>query len=142
MPSGAAWSGCERNGKRSWPIPTAYRQEQIAKKLPEDFDELPEEEQQEIIAQLEDVVASVDPAALREEILQLSKLIDQAQLLEAREIESKLVKLKEVLTEHRSSTIPKMKLLIFTEHKDTLDYLVGKAARDWRLTVTQIHGSA
>ena len=32
-----------------------------------------------------------------------------------------------------------MKLLIFTEHKDTLDYLVGKL-REWGLTVTQIHG--
>ena len=49
--------------------PEAYRQEQIDKKLPDDFDDLPEEEQQEIIAELEDVVASVDPAALREEIL-------------------------------------------------------------------------
>jgi len=119
--------------------PAAYRQEQITKKLPDDFDELPEDEQQEIISQLEDVVASVDPAALREEILQLSKLIDQARVLEAREIESKLIKLKEVLTEQKVFEDPKMKLLIFTEHKDTLDYLVGKL-REWHLTVTQIHG--
>jgi hypothetical protein len=41
-----------------------------------------------------------------------------------------------------------MKLLVFTEHKDTLDYLAGdgKTAarsgklREWGLTVTQIHG--
>jgi len=32
-----------------------------------------------------------------------------------------------------------MKLLLFTEHKDTLDYLVGKL-RGWGLSVTQIHG--
>jgi hypothetical protein len=36
---------------------------------------------------------------------------------------------------------PKMKLLVFTEHKDTLDYLVGKLRDDWKLKVTQIHGS-
>ena len=42
-----------------------------------------------------------------------------------REVESKLVKLREVLTEHGIFKDPKMKLLIFTEHKDTLDYLVG-----------------
>ena len=30
--------------------PEQYRQEQIARRLPEDFDELPEEEQQELIA--------------------------------------------------------------------------------------------
>ena len=32
----------------------------------------------------------------------------------------------------------KIKLLIFTEHKDTLDYLVAKL--QWGLTVAQIHG--
>jgi superfamily II DNA/RNA helicase len=77
--------------------------------------------------------------ALREEILQLTKLIEQARCLEQREIESKLTKLKEVLTEQKVFEDPKMKLLIFTEHKDTLDYLVEKL-REWRLTVTQIHG--
>jgi len=120
--------------------PEAYRKEQIARRLPEDFDDLPEEEQEEIIAQLEDVVASIDPASLKEEVLQLGKLITQARVLEQREIESKLIKLKEVLTAQKVFSDPKMKLLIFTEHKDTLDYLVAKL-REWRLTVTQIHGS-
>ena len=46
--------------------PEAYRKQQIERQVPDDFDELPEDEQQEIIAQLEDVVVSVDPAALRE----------------------------------------------------------------------------
>ena len=44
--------------------PEGYRQEQINKRLPDDFDDLPDEEQQEIIAELEDLVASYDPAAL------------------------------------------------------------------------------
>jgi len=115
--------------------PEGYRQEQIAKKLPEDFDDLPEEEQQEILSALEDVVASVDPAALREEILQLSRLIDQARLLEQREVETKLSRLREVLSEQGVFQDPSMKMLLFTEHKDTLDYLVGRLA-DWGLTVT------
>jgi len=112
---------------------------QIAKKVPDDFDDLPEEEQQKIIAALEEVVASFDPAALREEILQLGKLIDQAQTLERRKVESKLVKLKEVITDQGIFRDPKTKLLIFTEHKETLDYLIGKL-REWGLSVTQIHG--
>ena len=128
--------------------PEGYRQEQITKKLPEDFEDLPEEERQNVITQLEGVVASVDPAALKEEIFQLSKLIDLARTLEAREVESKLVKLRDVITEHGVFADPKMKLLIFTEHKDTLDYLVGDGKdgrpfgklREWGLTVTQIHG--
>jgi superfamily II DNA or RNA helicase len=120
--------------------PEGYRQEQIAKKRPENFDDLPENEQQQIIADLENVVASVDPAVLRAEIQQLGRLIEQAVQLEKREVESKLVKLREEIVRAGIFDDPNMKLLIFTEHKDTLDYLVGKL-RDWGLTVTQIHGS-
>ena len=128
--------------------PEAYRQEQILKKVPDDFDELPEEEQQEILASLEDVVASIDPEDLREEILELGKLADQARLLEKREIETKLNKLKDVITEEGVFRDEKMKLLLFTEHKDTLDYLAGDGKdgrplgklHEWGLNVTQIHG--
>jgi superfamily II DNA or RNA helicase len=120
--------------------PEGYRQEQIAKKRPENFEDLPENEQQQIIADLENVVASVDPAALRAEIQQLGRLIEQAVHLEKREVESKLVKLREEIVRAGVFADPNMKLLIFTEHKDTLDYLVGKL-REWGLTVTQIHGS-
>jgi superfamily II DNA or RNA helicase len=119
--------------------PEAYRKEQINKKVPEDFDDLPEEEQQEIVAKLEDAVASVDPVALREEIQDLGKLIGLACQLEQREVETKLVKLKEAIRSQGIFSDAKMKLLIFTEHKDTLDYLVGKL-QGWGLTVTQIHG--
>jgi superfamily II DNA or RNA helicase len=128
--------------------PEAYRQEQIAKKLPEDFDDLPEEEQEDLLMQLEAVVVSVNPADLRLEIAQLNRLIQQALLLEQREVESKLVQLKQVLNEQGIFSDPKMKLLLFTEHKDTLDYLVGDGKegrphgklREWGLSVTQIHG--
>jgi len=119
--------------------PESYRNEQIAKKLPEDFDELTEAEQTEIITQLEEVVASYNPFELKEEILELTKLIDHVRLLEHNEIESKLLKLKEVMTDKGIFRDPKMKLLIFTEHKDTLDFLVEKMT-GWGLTVTQIHG--
>src|SRR5216117_3626533 len=36
--------------------PEGYRKEQVNKRLPEDFDDLPDEERQEVIAQLEDIV--------------------------------------------------------------------------------------
>lgn len=128
--------------------PEKYRQEQIERKLPDDFDDLTEEEQEEIRGQLEDVVLSVDPAALREEIQRLGKLIDHAEALQAREVESKLTKLREVLNEHHIFDDPRMKLLLFTEHKETLDYLAGDGKdgrpfgklREWGLSVTQIHG--
>jgi len=119
--------------------PEGYRQDQINRHLPDDFDELPEEEQDRIIGDLESVVASVNPYDLQEEILQLSKMIEQAKHLEEREVESKLVRLKQALKDEGLFQDKKMKLLLFTEHKDTLDYLVRKL-REWDLSVTQIHG--
>jgi hypothetical protein len=102
----------------------------------------------EIEARLEGVVASVDPIALREEIQRLGKLVEHARSLEGREIESKLVKLRKVLSDNNIFNDPTMKLLIFTEHKDTLDYLAGDGKdgrplgklRQWNLKTTQIHG--
>ena len=53
-----------------------------------------------------------------------------------------------MLTKQGIFSDPKMKLLLFTEHKDTLDFLAGdgKDGRPlgklvkWGLSVTQIHG--
>ena len=128
--------------------PEGYRREQLEARLPEDFDELTEEEQQEIVAKLEDVVVSADPTRLREEIARLTQLIDQARNLERREVESKLNKLRSVLKDQGFFSDPQKKLLIFTEHKDSLDFLAGDGRdnrplgklREWGLTVTQIHG--
>ena len=128
--------------------PEAYRRGQIERRIPEDFDELTEEEQQRIIGQLEGEVLSADPAVLREEIGRLTRLIDQAIGLEGRDAQSKLIKLRGVLKEHGLFSNPKMRLLVFTEHKDTLDYLAGDGRdyrplgklREWGLTLTQIHG--
>lgn len=119
--------------------PDEYRKKQISRRLPDDFYDLTEEEQYGIVEELEKDVPTLDPSLLREDIRSLQGLIDQARILEKREIESKLIKLKVVLTQQGIFSDPKMKLLIFTEHKDTLEFLVGKL-REWGLTVTQIHG--
>ena len=119
--------------------PEGHREEQFNKRIPDNFDELPEDEQQKITEELEGIIPSVDPAALRDDISDLTKLIDLCRQLEQREVESKLVKLRAILDAQDVFNNPKMKLLIFTEHKDSLDYLVGKL-QEWRLTVTKIHG--
>lgn len=119
--------------------PASYRQQQIERQLPDDFDDLTEEEQDVIVEGLEAVVASPNPGDLRQEIAQLSRLIALAEDLEKREIESKLVKLRDTLHEQGIFDDPKMRLLIFTEHKETLEYLIEKLIA-WGLTVTQIHG--
>ena len=40
--------------------PEAYRQEQINRRVPDDFEDLPDEMREQILAELEDVVASID----------------------------------------------------------------------------------
>src|SRR5262249_23939357 len=84
----------------------------------------------------------------REEIGRLTRLVGQARALEARDTQSKLIMLRVVLTERGLFRDPNMRLLLFTEHKDTLDFLAGDRRegrplgklREWGLTVTQIHG--
>ncbi len=138
---------CERR-KKILDDPEAYRREQIERRIPDDFDDLTEEEQQRIVDQLESEVLSADPAVLRDEIARLTKLVDHAKGLEAREVESKMLMLKGVLDMEGIFRDGSMRLLIFTEHKDTLDYLAGDGKdsrplgklREWGLTLTQIHG--
>jgi superfamily II DNA or RNA helicase len=128
--------------------PEAYRKQRIERRIPDDFDELPDDEQAELLSRLEDEVISIDPAVLREDIAQLSVLITQARGLEARGVGTKLAELRRVLTEIGAFTDSSTKLLLFTEHKDTLDYLAGDGKdsrplgklREWGLSVTQIHG--
>ena len=128
--------------------PVKYRQEQIAKRLPDDFDDLTDEEQEKILTDLEGVVASYDPNDLRAEITELEALIRYAKILEAKESEVKVRRLKKLLTDQGLFSDPNMKLLLFSEHKDTLDFLAGDGKdgrplgklREWGLTLTQIHG--
>ena len=138
--------------------PEGYRQEQINRRVPDDFEDLPDDEPagDHFETQLEDVVASVDHAALREEIAQLDppdrrtpgwiwkSARDRA--TEASQAQGRADSAGNTVC----SPTRKMKLLIFTEHKDTLDYtspatarraatLLGKL-REWGLSVTTIHG--
>ncbi len=126
--------------------PRAFALKQLD--IPDDLDDLPEDEREAYLEQIENATLSVDPVVLREDIAQLGRLIEQACALEQREIESKLVRLRELLQKHEVLANPTMKLLLFTEHKDTLDYLAGDGRdgrplgrlRQWGLKVTQIHG--
>lgn len=128
--------------------PEKYRRDQIQSRMPDDYDELPEDEQDRLWSDAEGIVASLDPADLRDEIQELARLIDRSRQLEKTEVESKLQKLKQLLTAEGVFADPAMKLLVFTEHKDTLDYLAGDGKdgrplgklREWGLKITQIHG--
>ena len=128
--------------------PEGFRREIFSKRIPDDFDELEEADQQTLLQEIENVVASYDPDVLRREIAEIGRLVAEAKALEEREVETKLLKLKALLMSQGVFDDPTMKLLIFTEHKDSLDYLAGDGRdgrpvgklREWGLTVTQIHG--
>lgn len=105
----------------------------------EDLDELTEEE----VIRLEDEAEEASIAESREQLegerTDLIPMIARAQALEERDVSTKLAKLKQVLTDEQIFNA-KTKLLVFSEHKDTLEYLVKKLT-GWGLVVAQIHGS-
>ncbi len=105
----------------------------------QDLEELTEEEVLRLEEEAEEASLAGDRAALEAERAQLLPLIDHALRLEERESSSKLTKLRQVLTDQQVFSDPATKLLVFTEHKDTLEFLVERL-RAWGLTVTQIHG--
>ncbi|VEN75478.1 RNA polymerase-associated protein RapA [Candidatus Desulfarcum epimagneticum] len=136
--------------KRRWILenPEEYRKKQIEKKIPDDFEDLPEDMRQSVLEAAEAAVISIDPQVLQDDIDDLENLVGKARSLEKQEVESKLVRLKSFLTDENFFDDPRMKLLIFTEHKDTLDYLVADGRdgrplgkiREWGFNATQIHG--
>ena len=75
---------------------------------------------------------------LNNEIEQLEELIELAKQVETRQPERKLQELKGVIRKLDIEQ-PGEKLLIFTEAKDTLDYLIENL-NEWQVTTITIHG--
>jgi len=105
----------------------------------EDADELTDQEREQLEDAAEEASLAASRADLEAERREVLPLIDQASQVERREMSSKLAKLREVLQDQRVFADPTTKLLVFTEHKDTLDFLAARL-RAWGLSVTQIHG--
>ncbi|MBF0121421.1 MAG: DUF3883 domain-containing protein [Desulfobacterales bacterium] len=128
--------------------PESYRRKRIEARLPEDFDDLPDDEQAKIIEDIESSIVSINPLELKKEIDRLEILIDKANELQKKSIETKLNRLKMLLEENGIFRDVKTKVLLFTEHKDTLDYLSGDGQHnrpvgkllEWGLSVTSIYG--
>lgn len=101
-----------------------------------------DDEDGELDDQQEDAISAASnartPAELEAEIAQLSRLVEQAKAAMRHGPEKKLRELERVV---RSPAVAENgeKLLIFTEHRDTLEYLVSQL-RSWGYTVTAIHG--
>lgn len=106
---------------------------------PEELEEMEEGERE----RLEDLLAAATLAKnadqVRDEIAELKTLAIQAQAVENDGSEAKLCRLQGVLHQQGFFDQPTKRLLIFTEFKDTLDYLVKKL-KEWGFKVDFIHG--
>jgi len=102
----------------------------------EELEDMEEKERWKIEEKLMNLTLAQNPEEIREEIEQLEELIRLAEKVKEKEIESKLVKLRDEIL----SNIGDKKLLIFTEFKDTVNYLVEKL-QSWGYKVNTISGS-
>ncbi len=109
--------------------------------LPEDFEDLDDMDERDRW-RLEDeaverLTLAQNMAELDTEIDELARLVDLARQTQRSATETKFEQLRDVIGKHLAGTSEK--LLVFTEHKDTLDFLVRKLT-DLGFRVTQIHG--
>jgi len=107
-----------------------------------DDEALEDAPEMERLRQEEELVERLTAAETREELQQeielLEDLIQLARTAEKHEIETKLQQLQVVLADQRIQSTGE-KLLIFTESRDTLDYLAEKL-RGWNYSVVTLHG--
>src|SRR5581483_1725685 len=103
---------------------------------------LGDDEDDELTEEQEDALSAASTARsaseLAAEIAQLDKLVAMAQVAMRRGPEQKL---REFLQVVRDQTVQRAneKILVFTEHRDTLTYLTQKL-REWGYSVCNIHG--
>jgi superfamily II DNA or RNA helicase len=123
--------------------------QEITRTLPPDFmrtfpdanelDEMEDVDRERLEEMLAAVTLAQNPVQVREEISELEHFAKRACEVEDSGSESKLARLKLVLESQGFFDDPQQRLLIFTEFKDTLDYLLKRLA-DWGLKAGCIHG--
>jgi superfamily II DNA or RNA helicase len=107
---------------------------------PEEMEELEEHERERLEEMLAAITLAGNADQVREEIGELQQLAAQAQAVEAAGAEAKLSRLEGLLQKEGFFDHPEQRLLLFTEFKDTLNYLL-QCLRDWGFQVGCIHGS-
>ncbi len=107
-----------------------------------DEDELEDAPEMERLKQEEELLERLTAAETREElqdeIQTLEGLIHLARQVERAEVETKLIELRRMM-ESESLEQSGEKLLIFTESRETLDYL-GEKLKGWGYSVVTLHG--
>jgi superfamily II DNA or RNA helicase len=106
---------------------------------PEELEEMEEIERERLEQILEAITLAGNADEVLEEIEELSRLVTMAQGVESCGAEAKLSRLKNLLHEQGFFDHSEQRLLLFTEFKDTLDYLVN-CLKSWGFRVGFIHG--
>ncbi len=114
----------------------------LAERSTVDEEELEDSPEAERLRREEELVERLTAAETREElqaeIVTLTELIRLAREAERHEIETKLNELRKVMEDERIQRTGE-KLLIFTESRETLDYLAEKL-KGWGYAVVTLHG--
>ncbi|MDQ2962942.1 MAG: DUF3883 domain-containing protein [Pseudomonadota bacterium] len=105
----------------------------------DELEEMEESERERIEPMLEAVTLAGSAEQVRAEVQELRRLAAQAQTVEDAGTEAKLSQFKRLLQEQGFFDRADQRLLLFTEFKDTLDYLVGRL-KSWGFRVGFIHG--
>ena len=105
----------------------------------EELDEMEDNERERLERIIEAVTLSGSEEQAREEIAELKMLAESAKQVEDSGSEAKLSRLKSIMQEEGFFNDRKQRLLLFTEFKDTLNYLV-KQLSVWGFKVGCIHG--
>lgn len=106
----------------------------------DEIEEMEAGEREAMEKKVEAVVLSQNREYISAEVSQLRQLALQAQEVINAGEEAKLARLEHLLTDEGFVKNKDQRLLIFTEFKDTLDYIVENL-RSWGFTVGFIHGS-
>jgi superfamily II DNA or RNA helicase len=106
---------------------------------PEELEEMEEIERDRLEQILEAITLSGNADDVREEIEELNRLASMATGVEKSGAEAKLSRLKALLHQEGFFDHPEQRLLLFTEFKDTLNYLVN-CLKTWGFRVGFIHG--
>ena len=105
----------------------------------EELEELEDTERERLERMLEAVTLAGNAEEVHNEIAELRQLAQQTASVEATGEEAKLTRLNEIMREQGFFDDPDQRLLIFTEFKDTLGYLVERL-KSWGFRVGSIHG--
>ena len=104
-----------------------------------ELEEMEDRDRERLERLLDAITLAENAEMVREEIAELRALAVKAEDVERAGVEAKLAKLEELLRGQGFFDRPDQRLVLFTEFKDTLDYLIERLEA-WGFRVTSIHG--